>query len=46
MSKPTIAIAMIMAIAAATIPMVRPDIVATLDTGVAVGTGVDGGLLA
>ena len=36
-SKPTIAIAMIMAIIATAIPIVRPDIVATLDTGDGVG---------
>ena len=40
------AIAMIMAITAATIPMVRPDIVARPDTGVEVGAGVAGGELA
>ena len=40
------AIAMIMAATAATIPIVRPDIVATLDIGDAVGAVVAGGELA
>ena len=38
-SMPTMAIAMIIAITAATIPIVRPDIVARPDTGAAVGAG-------
>jgi hypothetical protein len=46
MSKPTMAIAMIIAITAAAIPIVRPDIVARPDIGVAVGAGVAGVALA
>ena len=40
------AIAMIIAITAAAIPIVRPDIVARPDIGVAVGAGVAGVALA
>jgi hypothetical protein len=45
-TKPTMAIAIIMAITAAAIPIVRPDIVAKSDWVVAVGAGVAGGALA
>jgi hypothetical protein len=45
-SKPTMAIAMIITITATAIPIVRPDIVARFDTGVAVGAVVAGGALA
>ena len=44
MSKPTMAIAIIMAITAAAIPIVRADIVARSVTGVVVGAGADGEL--
>ncbi|MGA3060104.1 MAG: hypothetical protein ABSD92_07000 [Candidatus Bathyarchaeia archaeon] len=44
--KPTMAIAMIMAITATAIPIIRPDIVASPVTTVAVGAGVAAGLLA
>ena len=40
MSNPTIAIAMIMAITAAAIPIIRSDVVAAFDTGVELGAGV------
>jgi hypothetical protein len=45
-SKPTMAIAMIIAMTAAANPIVRPDIVARPVTGVAVGAGVAGDALA
>ncbi len=45
-SKPTMAIAMIIAITAAAIPIVRSDAVARPVTGAAVGAGVAGGALA
>jgi len=46
MSKPTMAIAMIMAITATAIPSIRSDVVAMFPTGVEVGISVGCALLA